>query len=90
MGNIRQNVTIALALRAVFLTTTGVGASGLWIAIMADTGFSAWRSSRFSRLSYDFSGSGVRLEPLSGTSNMPDRGGGRVVTGLVVRDRFRV
>ena len=38
MGNIRQNVTIALALRAVFLTSTGVEATGLWIAIMADTG----------------------------------------------------
>ena len=37
-----------------------------------------------------FLGSGVRLEPLSGTSNMPDRGGGGIVTGLVTRDRFRV
>ena len=37
-----------------------------------------------------FRGSGVRLEPLSGTSNMPGRGGGWIVIGLVARDRFRV
>jgi Cd2+/Zn2+-exporting ATPase len=38
MGNIRQNVTIALGLKAVFLVTTILGMTGLWIAIMADTG----------------------------------------------------
>jgi Cd2+/Zn2+-exporting ATPase len=38
MGNIRQNVTIALGLKAVFLMTTIFGLTGLWIAIMADTG----------------------------------------------------
>ena len=38
MGNIRQNVTIALGLKAVFLVTTVLGLTGLWIAIMADTG----------------------------------------------------
>ncbi|OZA13540.1 MAG: cadmium-translocating P-type ATPase [Rhodobacterales bacterium 17-64-5] len=38
MGNIRQNVTIALGLKAVFLVTTILGLTGLWIAIMADTG----------------------------------------------------
>ena len=38
MGNIRQNVTIALGLKAVFLVTTIFGLTGLWIAIMADTG----------------------------------------------------
>ncbi|WP_299507480.1 heavy metal translocating P-type ATPase [Cypionkella sp.] len=38
MANIRQNVTIALGLKVVFLVTTIFGLTGLWIAIMADTG----------------------------------------------------
>ena len=38
MANIRQNVTIALGLKAVFLVTTAFGMTGLWIAILADTG----------------------------------------------------
>ena len=38
MGNIHQNVTLALGLKAVFLVTTIFGVTGLWIAIMADTG----------------------------------------------------
>ena len=38
MANIRQNITIALGLKAVFLVTTIVGVTGLWPAILADTG----------------------------------------------------
>jgi Cd2+/Zn2+-exporting ATPase len=38
MSNIRQNITIALGLKAVFLVTTVVGLTGLWPAILADTG----------------------------------------------------
>ncbi len=38
MGNIRQNVALALGLKAVFLVTTVMGVTGLWIAILADTG----------------------------------------------------
>ncbi|WP_425963437.1 heavy metal translocating P-type ATPase [Rhizobium nepotum] len=38
MRNIRQNVTIALGLKAVFLVTTVTGLSGLWLAVFADTG----------------------------------------------------
>jgi Cd2+/Zn2+-exporting ATPase len=38
MANIRQNVTIALGLKAVFLVTSVIGVTGLWIAILADTG----------------------------------------------------
>lgn len=38
MANIRQNVAIALGLKAVFLVTTVLGITGLWIAILADTG----------------------------------------------------
>jgi Cd2+/Zn2+-exporting ATPase len=38
MANIRQNVTIALGLKAVFLVTSVLGLTGLWLAILADTG----------------------------------------------------
>ena len=38
MGNIRQNVVVALGLKAVFLVTTLAGVTGLWPAILADTG----------------------------------------------------
>lgn len=38
MANIHQNVSIALGLKAVFLVTTVFGVTGLWIAILADTG----------------------------------------------------
>ncbi|AJE45721.1 heavy metal translocating P-type ATPase [Celeribacter indicus] len=38
MGNIRQNVVLALGLKAVFLVTSVLGITGLWIAILADTG----------------------------------------------------
>ncbi len=38
MGNIHQNVAIALGLKAVFLVTSVLGITGLWIAILADTG----------------------------------------------------
>src|SRR5699024_1424396 len=38
MRNIRQNVTFALSLKAVFLITTLLGITGLWPAILSDTG----------------------------------------------------
>lgn len=38
MRNIFQNITIALGLKAVFLVTTVIGVTGLWPAILADTG----------------------------------------------------
>ena len=38
MSNIFQNITIALGLKAVFLVTTVLGITGLWPAILADTG----------------------------------------------------
>jgi Cd2+/Zn2+-exporting ATPase len=38
MRNIFQNITIALGLKAVFLVTTIIGVTGLWPAILADTG----------------------------------------------------
>jgi Zn2+/Cd2+-exporting ATPase len=38
MGNIVQNISISLGLKAVFLVTTVIGVTGLWPAILADTG----------------------------------------------------
>lgn len=38
MANIRANITIALGLKAVFLVTSVLGYTGLWVAILADTG----------------------------------------------------
>jgi Cd2+/Zn2+-exporting ATPase len=38
MVNIGQNITVALGLKAVFLVTTVIGVTGLWPAILADTG----------------------------------------------------
>ena len=38
MANIRQNIALALGLKAVFLVTTVLGVTGLWPAILADTG----------------------------------------------------
>jgi len=38
MANIRQNIAVALGLKAVFLVTTILGVTGLWPAILADTG----------------------------------------------------
>ena len=38
MGNIWQNIAVSLGLKAVFLVTTVIGVTGLWPAILADTG----------------------------------------------------
>src|SRR5699024_12172705 len=38
MRNIRQNVAIALGLKGIFLITTVFGFTGLWLAVLADTG----------------------------------------------------
>ncbi|BFM03419.1 hypothetical protein Psyaliredsea_20660 [Psychrobacter alimentarius] len=38
MRNIHQNVVFALGLKGVFLITTVFGITGLWIAVLADTG----------------------------------------------------
>lgn len=40
-ANIRQNITIALGLKAVFLVTTLLGITGLWLAVLADSGATA-------------------------------------------------
>ena len=37
-ANIRQNIGIALGLKGLFLVTTLLGITGLWLAVLADTG----------------------------------------------------
>lgn len=41
MANIHQNVIFALGLKGVFLITTVLGVTGLWVAVLADTGATA-------------------------------------------------
>jgi Zn2+/Cd2+-exporting ATPase len=55
LANIRTNVTIALGLKAVFLVTTVAGVTGLWPAILADTGATVLVTANALRL--------LRLEP---------------------------
>ena len=38
LPNIHQNVAVALGLKAVFVVTTLAGVTGLWPAVLADTG----------------------------------------------------
>lgn len=38
LANIKLNVTLALGSKAIFLVTTILGITGMWIAVMADTG----------------------------------------------------
>ncbi|WP_435928648.1 Zn(II)/Cd(II)/Pb(II) translocating P-type ATPase ZntA [Dryocola sp. BD613] len=40
-SNIRQNITIALGLKGIFLITTLLGITGLWLAVLADSGATA-------------------------------------------------
>ncbi len=40
-NNIRQNITIALGLKGIFLMTTLLGITGLWLAVLADSGATA-------------------------------------------------
>jgi Zn2+/Cd2+-exporting ATPase len=41
LANIHQNITLALGLKAIFLVTSLLGITGLWIAVLADTGATA-------------------------------------------------
>lgn len=38
---IRENITIALGLKAIFLVTSLLGITGLWVAVLADSGATA-------------------------------------------------
>jgi Cd2+/Zn2+-exporting ATPase len=41
MGNIWQNIAFALGLKAIFLVTTLLGITDLWVAVLSDTGATA-------------------------------------------------
>ncbi|WP_303809571.1 zinc/cadmium/mercury/lead-transporting ATPase [Aeromonas rivipollensis] len=41
LANIHQNIALALGLKAIFLVTSLLGITGLWIAVLADTGATA-------------------------------------------------
>ncbi|WP_063654291.1 zinc/cadmium/mercury/lead-transporting ATPase [Candidatus Arsenophonus triatominarum] len=52
-ANIRQNITIALGLKAIFLVTSLLGITGLWMAILADSGATALVTANALRLLKD-------------------------------------
>ena len=83
MGNIRVNIAIALGLKAVFLVTTLLGITNLWMAILADTGATVlvtanalrlltYRPSN-ARVEAAMSAAPARLEPISTASNTPSK-----------------
>lgn len=41
LANIKQNITLAVGLKLLFLVTTLLGMTGLWVAILADSGATA-------------------------------------------------
>ncbi len=41
LANIHQNIILALGLKGVFLVTTLLGMTGLWVAVLADSGATA-------------------------------------------------
>ena len=41
LSNIRQNIFLALGLKGVFLVTSLLGITGLWVAVLADSGATA-------------------------------------------------
>ena len=61
LANIYQNVGIALGLKAIFLLTTVIGITGLWPAILADTGATVLVTLNALRLlGYQFKGAQVQ------------------------------
>src|SRR5690606_6285695 len=52
MANIHQNVVFSLGLKGLFLMTTILGFTGLWVAVLADTGATALVTLNALRLAY--------------------------------------
>jgi Cd2+/Zn2+-exporting ATPase len=70
LANIHQNVAIALGLKAVFLVTTVVGITGLWPAVLADTGATVLVTMNALRLlGYRFRRAAVCAPPLTWAPN---------------------
>ena len=66
MANIHQNVFFALGLKGIFLITTLLGVTGLWIAVLADTGATALVTLNALRL--------LRFKGANAPDNRPDVG----------------
>lgn len=49
-NNIRQNITLALGLKAIFLVTSLLGITGLWLAVLDDSGATALMTANALRL----------------------------------------
>ena len=62
MANIHQNVIFALGLKGIFLITTILGITGLWIAVMADAGATVLVTINALRL-LRFRGADIPVEP---------------------------
>ena len=62
MANIHQNVIFALGLKGIFLITTILGITGLWIAVMADAGATVLVTLNALRL-LRFKGNQSRIKP---------------------------
>ncbi|WP_368643255.1 heavy metal translocating P-type ATPase [Castellaniella ginsengisoli] len=62
LANIHQNVVFALGLKGVFLLTTLLGVTGLWMAVLADAGATALVTLNALRL-LRFKGAGVSIPP---------------------------
>ncbi len=69
LGNIWQNIALALGLKAVFLVTTLTGTTTLWMAILADTGATVLVTINALRL--------LRFRAGDATRNAPKDGVGR-------------
>ncbi|RWP80665.1 MAG: hypothetical protein EOR11_28700 [Mesorhizobium sp.] len=54
-----RNITVALGLKAVFLVTTVIGVTGLWPAILADTGAAGLATANAMRLRTIKTGVGI-------------------------------
>ncbi|APE30372.1 ATPase [Halomonas aestuarii] len=69
LRNIKTNVALALGLKAVFLVTTALGFTGMWIAVMADTGATVLVTLNAMRLlGYRFSPGDAPMEARPGTA----------------------
>ena len=63
LRNVKTNVALALGLKAIFLVTTAMGITGMWIAVMADTGATVLVTLNAMRLlGYRFSSSTAMTE----------------------------
>src|SRR3546814_10003815 len=81
LGNIWQNIALALGLKAIFLVTTLTGTTTLWMAILADTGATVLVTVNALRLL------GFRADPSTGA---PARTGGERDVGMQDRKSTRL